>query len=100
MVVSAPRLDARLVAAALVLDDPGEPYAETCRRVGAVASELGLPRPSYDTVRLLVRVNRELRADIRSLLAPVAADLLNGRLSPWDVDRVREAVHARRGRAA
>jgi hypothetical protein len=100
MVVSAPRLDARLVAAAFVLDDPEEPYAETCRRVGAVASELGLPRPSYDTVRLLVRVNREVRADIRSLLTPVAIDLLNGRLSLWDVDRVREAVHARRGRAA
>jgi len=34
-------------------------FAEINRRVGTAASALGLPRPSYETVRLLVRAARE-----------------------------------------
>ena len=48
------------------------PAAETCRRVGAAAEELGLMRPSYGHVRRIVRVERrrrELRARQRKVLA-------------------------------
>jgi hypothetical protein len=50
----APRLDERLVAAIGRLDDPKRPIAETWRRAGVVAEWLGLPRPSYEQVRVLV----------------------------------------------
>jgi len=50
----APRIDSRLVAAAERLDDLATPIAETNRRVGLVAAELGLLRPSYEQVRSIV----------------------------------------------
>jgi hypothetical protein len=50
----APRLDQRLVAAVAALDDPKRPIAETWRRVAMLAERLGLPRPSYEQVRVLV----------------------------------------------
>jgi hypothetical protein len=40
------------------LDDPLEPVAELHRRLGVVADALGLPRPNYETVRLLIHRNR------------------------------------------
>jgi hypothetical protein len=55
----APRIDSRLVAAAERLDDEVTPIAETNRRVGAVAAELALPRPSYEQVRTIVIRARE-----------------------------------------
>ena len=54
MLSFAPRIDARLVAAAERLDNPTTPIAETNRRVGLVAGELGLVRPSYEQVRTIV----------------------------------------------
>jgi hypothetical protein len=54
MVVIAPRIDSRLVAALVRIDDPGVPIAETNRRLGRLAGELGLPKPSYQQVRVLV----------------------------------------------
>lgn len=92
MVATSPRVDPRLVAAAFVLDDRKQPYAETCRRVGALADTLGLPRPAYDTIRVLLRVDREERAEIRRLLAPVASDVVRGRVGPWHLDRLLAAV--------
>jgi hypothetical protein len=50
----APRIDSRLVAAAERLDNPATPIAETNRRVGLVATQLGLFRPSYEQVRSIV----------------------------------------------
>jgi hypothetical protein len=52
---SAPRLDARLIAAVRRLDDGEQPIAEIHRRLGTVAEKLGLAQPSYQRVRLLVR---------------------------------------------
>jgi len=49
-----PRIDERLVAAIARLDDPTRPIAETNRRVGVVAEGLGLIRPSYQQVRVIV----------------------------------------------
>jgi hypothetical protein len=65
----APRLDARLVAAIPHLDDERRPIAETNRRVGSLAVAMGLPRPSYQQVRLLVHVSRERKAARREALA-------------------------------
>jgi hypothetical protein len=56
----APRIDSRLVAAAERLDSPTTPIAETNRRLGAVAAELGLVRPSYEQVRSIVNRARML----------------------------------------
>ncbi len=95
-----PRLDPRLVDAAVGLDDERVPIAETWRRVRGVAGELGLPFPSYDTVRSLVSAHRRDRAEIRRLLEPVLADLVQGRLSAFDLDRTIEArIVARAARA-
>jgi hypothetical protein len=58
-----PRIDERLVAALARLDDPTLPIAETNRRLGVVAEGLGLTRPSYQQVRVIVH---ELRFQRRS----------------------------------
>jgi hypothetical protein len=58
MLSFAPRVDSRLVAAAERLDSPGTPVAETNRRLGLVAAELGLVRPSYEEVRRIVCESR------------------------------------------
>ena len=52
-------MDARLVAAAERLDSRTHPIAETNRRVGRVADELGLPRPSYERIRTLIHASRQ-----------------------------------------
>ena len=89
----APRIDSRLVAAAERLDNPTTPIAETNRRVGAVAAELGLLRPSYEQVRYIVtrarRLGRQPSAgdvllDIAFRTRPPAAlvDHLAGTLPP------------------
>jgi hypothetical protein len=54
MASAAPRIDSRLVAAIERLDDETVRIAETNRRVGLVADALGLTRPSYEQVRVLV----------------------------------------------
>jgi hypothetical protein len=55
---AAPRIDARLVAALTRLDDPTTPIAEAHRRLGRVADWLGVPRPSYEQVRVLLNAHR------------------------------------------
>ncbi len=75
MTSSAPRIDLRLVAALERLDDGTLPVAEVCRRVGRVADELGLVRPSYEQLRVLVGLHRRRRLapNARELLLDVAA---------------------------
>jgi hypothetical protein len=55
----APRTDSRLVAAVERLDRSDVPIAETWRRAGVVAEELGLIRPSYPQVRRIVHAARQ-----------------------------------------
>ena len=74
------------------LDDPQQPIAATWRQVGLLAEELDLPRPGYDTIRLIVRSHRRQRSEIQQLLEPVVSDFLQGRVSAWDVEQVVEAV--------
>ena len=57
---SAPRIDVRLLRALPDLDDPKQPIAETRRRLGELASQLDLPRPSYERIRQLVNAQRSL----------------------------------------
>jgi hypothetical protein len=63
----------RLVAAIPRLDVPGGPIAETSRRLGALAETLGLPRPSYEQVRVLVHAFRARRPS--SALGDVLLDI-------------------------
>jgi hypothetical protein len=92
MTPTSPRLDPRLVLAVFALDEPGTPMAETWRAVCSLADELGVPRPGYDTIRRLVHTGRRREAELRRVLEPVAADLLQGRFDGWDIDRLREAA--------
>jgi hypothetical protein len=77
---SAPRLSAQLVAATANVDDGRRPIAETYRQVAAVAEALGLPRPSYETIR---RVTHELRAHKRDpTIGQVLLDINSRRRPP------------------
>ena len=93
MIVSAPRLDSRLVAAIERLDDPTVPIAETNRRVGEIAEAIGFARPSYEQVRTIVHESRrrgrlpapgEILLDIALRTRPPIAfgDYLAGTLPP------------------
>ncbi|MDP8911036.1 MAG: hypothetical protein M3M94_03095 [Actinomycetota bacterium] len=57
----APRISPRLLEAVVHLDDPAVPIAEDSRRVGSEADRLGLTRPSYERIRLLVHESRRVR---------------------------------------
>lgn len=58
----APRISPRLLDAIVRFDNTALPIAETCRRVGREAERLGLTRPSYQRVRVLVHESRRLRS--------------------------------------
>jgi hypothetical protein len=57
----APRISPRLLEAIVRFDDQAIPIAETCRKVGREADRLGLTRPSYQRVRVLVHESRRIR---------------------------------------
>ena len=57
----APRLDRRLVQTIVRLEDPSVSIAEVYRRTREPAAQLGIPRPSYECVRMLVRDARRER---------------------------------------
>ena len=61
MVLLAPRISPKLIAALARVDDERVPIAGTWRRVGAAADRLGLPRPSYNRIRVLVHELRRRR---------------------------------------
>jgi hypothetical protein len=99
----APRYDLRLVEAIAALDDPRQPIAETCRRVGVVADRLRLPRPSYVHVRRYVLAERDrieaerLRKEaIRDLTEEVVTDFVVGRfVHPYEVADRAAAIRER-----
>src|SRR4029079_6872861 len=70
------REDPRVHALVVGLHRDGTPAAETWRQVGEAAQELGIARPSYHTIRELVRAE-ELRRRART--APTRAARLCGR---------------------
>jgi hypothetical protein len=79
------RLDPRLAALVVAHDVDGQPMAETWRRVGETAEELGLSRPSYHTVRELVRHERR-RRKARTEVRQAALGILGAAASPRAVN--------------
>jgi hypothetical protein len=77
----APRIDSRLIAALARLDDDTKPIAVTYRLIGRMAERLGIVRPSYEQVRVLVHSQRR-RAVERKAERELTADVLLGRRSP------------------
>jgi hypothetical protein len=77
----APRIDPRLVAAVGQFDDGSEPIAATNRRVGRVAEQLGIVRPSYEQVRVLVHSER-CRIEEGKAKRALVESVLRGRRSP------------------
>jgi hypothetical protein len=100
MVELAPRYDPRILDAVRALDDRGEPMAEIARRVGRVAAELGLPKPSYVHLRRYIiefrdeqDAERARRREIVSILLDTYEDAMTSRrIDPWLVaERIRDA---------
>lgn len=60
----------------VALDADEISIAETWRRVGVAASEVGVRRPSYDLVRELARVERARRAAHAEVLRAAAGVVL------------------------
>jgi hypothetical protein len=79
------RHDPRIHALVVGLHREGVPAAATWREVGAAAQELGLARPSYHTIRQLVRAE-ELRRPARSDSRRAALDVLSAAASSRVVD--------------
>ncbi len=80
---AAPRIGPEL-RAAIALADDGSGAAEICRRVGDAAERLGLVRPSYEQVRvLLIKQRRSVpRVSGGELLFDIAL-----RTRPaWDIE--------------
>ena len=82
--------DPRFHALVAALDQAGTPMAETWRAVGEAAWELGLPRPGYHMIRVLVQRVRTLRA-ARNAVRRAALDVLASFPSPYVV-HLRDAL--------
>jgi hypothetical protein len=67
---SAPRFDPRLQAGLEGIAAEQHSIAEIWRRIGELASFLGIPRPSYEQIRILVHEHR------RGRLAPSTGEIL------------------------
>jgi hypothetical protein len=61
MVTMAPRIPPQLLEAIVRLDNRHRPIAETYRQIGVEADRLGLTRPSYQRIRVLVHEVRNMR---------------------------------------
>jgi hypothetical protein len=85
MPASAPRYDPRLLRAIRRLDDESLSIAEVCRRVGAAAEKIGVPRPSYVHVRRIVLSERERAAELREIRNEALVGLVT-RMAPDPVD--------------
>jgi hypothetical protein len=71
----AARIPDRLYKRLLKLDDESVPIAETYRRVAAEAERLGLMRPSYERIRVLVHQSRRWRRSQGPSTASVVVDV-------------------------
>jgi hypothetical protein len=86
------------VLALRVIDAFGLPYAEAWRCLRPVAASLGVPRPSYASVRRIViaeRARKQRHADELDLLL---RDLLRGRFPLVFVEHKLVGVRDSRGR--
>jgi hypothetical protein len=74
-----PPVHPEFVLALRIVDALGLPYAEAWRMLRPVAARLGVPRPSYSTVRRIVISERERKKQNAEALDLLLADLLKGR---------------------
>jgi hypothetical protein len=74
-----PPVHPEFVLALRVLDAFEMPYAEAWRLLRPVAARLGVPRPSYSTVRRVVIAERERKRRRADELERLLADLFSGR---------------------
>jgi hypothetical protein len=80
MPAAAPRINRRLLEALVRFDDRFLPIAEIHRRVGEEADRLGLTRPSYQRIRVLLHQSRRARRGPTS--TSVLLDVLAGARPP------------------
>jgi hypothetical protein len=71
MAAFAPRISPQLLEALVRIDDRQVPIAEVNRRLGNEAEALGLIRPSYQRIRVLVHASRRIRRN-----SPTTASVL------------------------
>jgi hypothetical protein len=83
MVSSAPRISRRVLETLVRVDDPVVPIAETYRRVADDAERMGLTRPSYEQIRVLVHRSRRIRK--RPTTTDVLLDISFGARSPEEL---------------
>lgn len=83
MVPSAPRIPRRVLETLVDVDDPVVPIAETYRRVARDAERMGLTRPSYEQIRVLVHRSRRIRK--RPTTTSVLLDIPFGARSPEEL---------------
>ena len=74
-----PPVHPEFVLALRVLDAFGMPYAEAWRLLRPVSARLGVPRPSYSSVRRIVIAERARKRENADLLDMLLADLFTGR---------------------
>jgi hypothetical protein len=75
MYAAGPRLDRRFIEAVVRVDEPSLPMAETYRRSRELAAQMGIPRPSYERVRVELKARRMRRNDrheVRDLVFELA----------------------------
>lgn len=75
-----PPVDPEFVQALRILDAFGMPYAEAWRLLRPVAARLGIPRPSYSTVRRILIAERARKRRNADELDRLLADLFTGRV--------------------
>lgn len=101
MTTSAPRIAQALLEALPRLDDGVRPIAEICRLLGTEADSRGLTRPSYERIRVLVHLLREIEGQrsrgpsIAQMLWEVGA---GGRSGPSLIDNMYRPRAERRPR--
>jgi hypothetical protein len=74
-----PPVHPEFVLALRVLDAFGMPYAEAWRLLRPVSARLGVPRPSYSSVRRILIAERARKRENADLLDMLLADLFTGR---------------------
>ena len=91
-----PPVHREFVQALRILDAFGMPYAEAWRLLRPVAARLGVPRPSYSSVRRILIAERERKRRRADDLDRLLADLFAGRFPFVFVEH--ELVGTRPGR--
>jgi len=74
-----PPVHPEFVRALRILDAFGMPYADAWRMLVPVAARLGIPRPSYPTVRRVLIAERDRKRRTADELDRVLGDLFAGR---------------------